>query len=64
MRQITLSTLEYPTDTNALVRLQEDVLRINDPKAFKAHNWQPWDWLACLENRRDDLHDRINSQPV
>ena len=38
MRQITLSTLEYPTETKALVRLQEDVLRINDPKAFKAHN--------------------------
>jgi integrase len=38
MRQITLSVLEYPTETKALVRLQEDVLRINDPKAFKAHN--------------------------
>jgi integrase len=38
MRQITLSALEYPTETKALVRLQEDVLRINNPKAFKAHN--------------------------
>src|ERR1035438_2840824 len=38
MRQLTLSTLEYPTEAKALVRLQEDVLRINDPKAFKAHN--------------------------
>jgi integrase len=38
MRQITLSVLEYPTETKALVRLQEDVLRINDSKAFKAHN--------------------------
>jgi integrase len=38
MRQITLSALEYPTETKALVRLQEDVLRINDPRAFKAHN--------------------------
>jgi len=38
MRQITLSALEYPTETKALVRLQEDVLRINDSKAFKAHN--------------------------
>ncbi len=38
MRQITLSALEYPTETKALVRLQEDVLRINDPKAFKAPN--------------------------
>ena len=38
MRQLTLSVLEYPTETKALIRLQEDVLRINDPKAFKAHN--------------------------
>jgi len=38
MRQIALSTLEYPAETRALVRLQEDMLRINDPKAFKAHN--------------------------
>jgi hypothetical protein len=38
MRQITLSTLEYSTETKALVRLQADLFRINDPKAFRAHN--------------------------
>ena len=37
MRQITLSAL-VSNRTKALVRLQEDVLRINDSKAFKAHN--------------------------
>ena len=38
MRQMTLSVLEYPTETKALVRLQAEVLRINDPKAFREHN--------------------------
>jgi len=46
MRQITLSALEYPTETKALVRLQEDVLRINDPKAFKAHNKPTLGWSS------------------
>jgi integrase len=38
MRQITLSTLEYPTETKALVRLQEELLRINGPEAYRAQN--------------------------
>jgi hypothetical protein len=38
MRQITLSTVEYPTETKALIHLQEHVLRINGPKAFCAQN--------------------------
>jgi integrase len=38
IRQLTLSTLEYPTEAKALVRLQEDVLRINVPQAYRAQN--------------------------
>ncbi len=38
MRQITLSTLEYPTESKALVRLQGDLLRINGPQAYRAQN--------------------------
>lgn len=38
MRQITLSTLEYPTERKALVHLQEMVLRINGPEAYRAQN--------------------------
>jgi integrase len=38
MRQITLSTLEFPTETKALIHLQGQVLRINGPQAFKAQN--------------------------
>jgi len=36
MRQITFSTLEFPTETKALIHLQEHVLRINGPKAYSA----------------------------
>lgn len=38
MRQLSLSVIEYPTETKALIRLQEDVLRINGPASFKARN--------------------------
>jgi integrase len=38
MRQITLSTLEYPTERKALVYLQEMVLRINGPESYRAEN--------------------------
>ena len=37
IRQITLSILEYPTETKARIRLQEEVLRINGPESFRAH---------------------------
>lgn len=38
MRQITLSALEYPTETKALVHLQELLLRINGPESYRAEN--------------------------
>jgi integrase len=38
MRQKTLSVSEYPTETKALVHLQSEAHRINDPKAFREHN--------------------------
>jgi hypothetical protein len=38
LRQVTLSTLEYPTESKALVRLQEDLLRINGPEAYRAQS--------------------------
>jgi integrase len=37
MRQITLSVLEYPTESKARLRLQKEVLRINGPESFRAH---------------------------
>lgn len=38
MRQITFSTLEYPTVTKARIRLHEDLLRINGAEGYKAQN--------------------------
>jgi integrase len=38
MRQITLSTLEFPTETKAMLHLQEHVLRINGPESYRAEN--------------------------
>jgi integrase len=62
MRQITLSVLEYPTETRALVRLQEDVLRINDPKAFKAHN-KPTLGLVIDRFIKEERLEEIVTQP-
>jgi integrase len=36
-RQITLSVLEYPTETKARVALQEQLLRMNGAETFRAH---------------------------
>ena len=62
MRQITLSALEYPTETKALVRLQEDVLRINDSKAFKAHN-KPTLGLVIDRFIKEERLEEIVTQP-
>ncbi len=62
MRQITLSTLEYPTETKALVRLQADVCRINDPKAFRAHN-KPTLGLVIDRFTEEERLEEIVCQP-
>ncbi len=62
MRQITLSALEYPTETKALVRLQEDVLRINDPKVFRAHN-NPTMGLVIDRFTKEERLEEIVKQP-
>ena len=38
MRQISLSVLEYSTETKARLRLQEEVLRINGVDKYRAQN--------------------------
>ena len=38
IRQMTLSTLAFPTEAKALVHLQEHVLRINGPQAYREHS--------------------------
>jgi integrase len=62
MRQITLSALEYPTRTKALVHLQADVLRINDPQAFRTHN-KPTMGLVIDRFTKEERLEEIVKQP-
>jgi len=62
MRQITLSALEYPTETKALVRLQAEVLRINDPKAFRENN-KPTFGLVIDRFTTEERLEEIVKQP-
>ena len=62
MRQITLSVLEYPTRAKALVHLQQDVLRINDPQAYKAHN-KPTMGLVIDRFIKEERIEEIVKQP-
>lgn len=63
MRQITLSTLEYPTETKALVRLQEELLRINGPHAYRAES-QPAFGLVIDRFMRDErIEDIVKQKP-
>ena len=62
MRQISLSALEYPTQTQALVRLQQDVLRINAPQAFRAHN-KPTMGLVIDRFSLEERLEEIVKQP-
>lgn len=58
MRQITLSTVQYPTESKALVRLQEDVLRINGPQAYRAQQHPTLGLVIdrfILEERIEDI---------
>jgi integrase len=61
IRQITLSTLEYPTETKALVRLQEELLRINGPEAYRAQN-QPTLGLVIDRFSSDERLEEILKQ--
>ena len=62
MRQITLSTLEFPSEKKALVHLQADVFRINEPKAFKAHN-KPTLGLIIDKFSTEERLEEIVTQP-
>lgn len=62
MRQITLSTLEYPTESQARLRLHEDVLRINGPDSFRAHV-KPTMGVVIDKFKTDERFDEILNQP-
>lgn len=63
LRQITLSTLEFPTEAKARVALQERVLRMNGPQAFKAKN-NPTLGLVIDRFIEEEHLEEIVAQPV
>jgi integrase len=63
MRQLTLSTLEYPTEAKAMVRLQEDVLRINGPQAYRAQNKPTLGLVIDRFIKEERIEDILNQKP-
>jgi hypothetical protein len=62
MRQITLSVLEYPTTTQARLRLHEEVLRINGPDSFRAHV-KPTMGVVINRFRTEERFEEIMKRP-
>jgi integrase len=63
LRQITLSAFEYPTEAKALARLQEDLLRINGPEAFRSQN-KPTLGLVIDRFMKDErIEDIVKQKP-
>ena len=63
MRQITLSTAEYPTETKALIRLQEHVLRINGPKAYRAQTVPTLGLVIDRFMKEERIDDILKQKP-
>jgi len=63
MRQITLSTVQYPTETKALIHLQEHVPRINGPKSFRAQNEPTMGLVIDRFMREERIHDVLKQKP-
>jgi integrase len=63
MRQITLSVLEYPTETKALVHLQSEVLRINDRKAFRERNNPTLGLVIDRFMQEERIEDIVKQKP-
>jgi integrase len=63
LRQLTLSTLEYSTETKALVRLQEDVLRINGPKTYRQENNPTMGLVIDRFSKEERIEDILKQKP-
>lgn len=63
LRQITLSTLEFPTETKALVHLQEQLLRINGPEAYRAQNRSTLGVVIDRFVREQRIEEIVKQQP-
>jgi integrase len=63
MRQITLSTLEYPTESKALLHLQETVLRINGAQAYRGQNMPTMGLVIERFKREEHIEDIVKQKP-
>ena len=63
MRQITLSTLEYPTESKALVRLQEQLLRNNGPEAYRAQHKPTLGLVIDRFRQEERIEDILKQKP-
>ena len=63
MRQITLSTLEFPTETKALIQLQEQVLRINGPQAYRAQKVPTMGLIIDRFSREERIEEILKQKP-
>lgn len=63
MRQITLSTREYPTESTALVRLQEELLRINGSKAYRAQSQPAFGLVIDRFMKDEQIEDIVHQKP-
>lgn len=63
MRQISLSTLEYRTESEAWAHLQEHVLRINGPRAFRSQITPTFGIVIERFMREERIRDILKQKP-
>lgn len=63
MRQMTLSTVEYPTETKALVHLQELVMEINGAKTYRTHNVPTMGLVIDRFMKEERIEDIVKQKP-
>jgi len=63
LRQITLSALEFPTETKALIHLQELVLKINGPQAYRAQNVPTMGLVIERFSKEERIEEILKQKP-
>jgi hypothetical protein len=60
---MTLSTLKYPTESKALIHLQEYLLRINGSEAFRAQNKPTLGLVIDRFSKEERLEEILKQEP-
>ena len=63
MRQITLSSLEFPTQTKAKIHLQEHLLKMNGPQAYRAQNRPTLGVVIDRFSSEERIEDIVKQKP-